>query len=468
MHKIRKSSKQRGERVIIVNKWYNTLSFKIVFILILSGFLSITCYGFFRYHSEDYYSFLRKSGIITFNNDAFVNEFQKKAKNINLYSENKKDKKKLKKLLKDHDAYTSINLYDTKDMFLKADMADFVEQPLGSKFFPIISQSFIILQTDFEQVSYDLTTYEPVQFKDADANVMVTDFHTFKYSNYYFYFTVIVCLFIFLLPTLLFIRKKVKYINHLKNDLLILSQGNLDVPVHIKGKDELAILAKEIDSLRISLDENIQKEEEARKANKELITSLSHDIRTPLTTLRGYLDILYLKRYKTEEQFNKYLLNCMDKVDQIKELSNKTFEYALVFESQENFSLKEYPSSNFKDYLENQIDFLRLQGFHIQEQIDFTQNKMNINFNMMKRTLNNLCSNIIKYADKEHSVIIHAQCHSNHLKLRMSNEIKPKSTKTESNQIGLKSVKKVIELHHGTFYKVEENNTFIVVIDIPC
>ena len=96
-----------------------------------------------------------------------------------------------------------------------------------------------------------------------------------------------------------------KYINILKEEVLNMSQGDLNHPMTIKSHDELSILAREVDILRTTLDSNYQNESKIKEAHQELITSLSHDLRTPLTTLRGYLDILSLHCYKDKKQMDE-------------------------------------------------------------------------------------------------------------------------------------------------------------------
>ena len=94
----------------------------------------------------------------------------------------------------------------------------------------------------------------------------------------------------------------------------------------IMSHDELAILAQEMDTLRITLASNYQNEARIKEAHQEMITCLSHDLRTPLTALRGYLDILCLHCYKDEKQMDHYLLVVLKRLRQIKDLSNKTFD----------------------------------------------------------------------------------------------------------------------------------------------
>ena len=82
---------------------------------------------------------------------------------------------------------------------------------------------------------------ETITFKDGEGIVYVSSMHLLKYIKYYFYCALFVSLLLFFLPTFIFIRKKVKYINILKEEVLNMSQGDLNHPMTIKSHDELSI-----------------------------------------------------------------------------------------------------------------------------------------------------------------------------------------------------------------------------------
>ena len=74
-----------------------------------------------------------------------------------------------------------------------------------------------------------------------------------------------------------------------------------------------SVSAAEIDAMRCAIKERQQKEEEAGKANRELVTAMSHDLRTPLTSLLGYVDILQMEKGEDRGQQRKYLNSIRDK-----------------------------------------------------------------------------------------------------------------------------------------------------------
>lgn len=388
---------------------------KIVLLLLSSAILAILCYAFFRNNVTDFYTFI-ETVEKPFNEKTFIKGFKEEAKNISIYSKDKNDKKELKKLLKKHDDYTDIFLYNEKELYIDGSFGKILDEPVG--FTPLY-----ILKSDFEQYAFNNFFIETITFKDGEGIVYVSSMHLLKYVKYYFYVALFVSLLIFFLPTFIFIKRKVKYINILKQEVLNMSQGDLSHVMTIMSHDELAILAQEMDTLRITFASNYQNEARIKEAHQEMITCLSHDLRTPLTALRGYLDILCLHCYKDEKQMDHYLNSCIEKTEQIKDLSNKTFEYSLVYNDDLIPSLETISSESFIQYIEEHLEYLELEGFKIEK---------------------------------------------GNLKIVFENEKKEINHEVESNKIGLKSVKKIIEIHQGQCFIQDLMDSFILIITFPC
>ena len=460
IHRIQKSSKHHGERVIIVIKNL-TLSIKIVLLLCLSCFLSLCSYGLFRYYVTDYCVLIREITGETFDVDEFYQSFQESASDIEIYSNDKNERKKLNELLQKKDKYTCVELYDgDTGEYLTGSFGKIVDET------SYMMMPFDILQYYFEQCSYNLFYTREVYFKDSYVLLTVQDLHDLVHIRYYFCVALLASLLIFLLPTLIFIRRKVKYIKCLKEEILVMSQGDLDYPVTIQSHDELSVLATEMDHLRVTLHQNVEQEAQMKQSHHELITTLSHDLRTPLTSLMGYLEILSRKRYQDENQMMNYLQRCIEKVNHIKELSNKTFEYALVFDNHDQVELADISSLEIIDYLEENLEYFVLDGYIVEKSIERKDVMMQINFSMLKRVFNNLCSNIQKYADISQPIIVHLEMKHQQMKITMSNT-KNDKTYIDSYQIGLKSVQKVMELHHGKMFVQNLENSFTIVLTIP-
>lgn len=437
-----------------MSKRYVSLASKIVMILIVSSISAVLVYSCFREQISHYYSFVDDIAGIKEKRTKFFKDFKEKAKDVNLT-----DKKKIKKLIKTKDPYLSVYIYDNVDEYYVAgNYATVLTEPVS------MITPLYILQNDFETDAYNMVYTKTIQFKDQKAEVELYDMNLLKYIKYYFYAALFTFFLTFLLPTFFFIRHKVKYIECLKQEILNMSHGDLSHPMTIQGRDELAVLAHQMDGLRVTLEENYEKEKEMQQTHHDLITAMSHDLRTPLTSLRGYLDILALHCFKDQEQMDNYLHRCIDKVEQIKELSNKTFAYSLVFEQNSHPQLEKISTEELLGYIEENLNYLELEGFIIHKDIKYIKKEVLLDFSMIKRMINNLCSNIQKYSDKHVDMALTLD---DSFDLLLTNKKKSDLSKVESNKIGLKSVKRIVELHEGTCSIEDSEKTFSIHISIP-
>lgn len=128
--------------------------------------------------------------------------------------------------------------------------------------------------------------------------------------------------------TLFFIltRKKMKYIEELAGGLLEISRGNLEFRVPLKSRDELGSLASNINYMAKEFQNTIEKEREIERAKNELITNVSHNLRTPLTSIMGCLRLIKDKKYD-EEELAYYIDIACGKSEKLKVLIDDLFEY---------------------------------------------------------------------------------------------------------------------------------------------
>lgn len=308
----------------------------------------------------------------------------------------------------------------------------------------------------------------------ADGTMASVDIFSYDYWEYYYYVWGIgvgvgILIFIGLLTKLL--RHKLSYLNDIAMELSILEGGNLEYPITIKGKDELSNLARGIDQMRLSVIENMRKEQKMLQANKDLVTSMSHDLRTPLTTLTGYLEILNMNRIQGEDQRKHYLELSLDKTREIKELSDQLFEYFLIYgENSKRLDVEPLPAYELvMDLLENQFLGLEEAGFEIASVNQVTENSGNclVNTQYMHRVLNNILSNLDKYAAKEVPIEISSVIEQGYLILKIRNGIRKNMDNHESTKIGLITCERIMKLHHGDFQKYEVEDEFTVKLTIP-
>ncbi|MGQ8874158.1 histidine kinase dimerization/phospho-acceptor domain-containing protein [Paenibacillus sp. TSA_86.1] len=329
---------------------------------------------------------------------------------------------------------------------------------------PAINKELI---TQFLPSRTPITT---VQFADQTAQIYLVGFYEYQYYNLLLILTVFIALIAFILAFLLIINQKISYIGKLEREIKILEGGNLDYRITVSGKDELSSLASSIDEMRKSFVERLDSEEKVRTANRELITAISHDLRTPLTILLGYMDIIELGKYKTPEDLHQYIHNSREKAYQIKILSDKLFEYFTVSSASEGEEV-EFEIYDGRELMDQLLDeqLAVMEEFDVRIQPKHTEQPFLLEMNLVaiRRVFDNVFSNIKKYADTSYPVDIELSIRQQSLIMTAGNRIRPVDKTKDSNEIGLVSCQKIIEQHDGTLKISQQEDTFTLQIELP-
>jgi signal transduction histidine kinase len=310
---------------------------------------------------------------------------------------------------------------------------------------------------------YDIT------FADGEAKVDITWLASSSYYDVADAFCLALSILCFVVIFLLFIKGRINYVNQLANELKILEGGELNYGITVKGNDEIADLANGIDEMRKSFLERLKSEEEARNANSELITAMSHDLRTPLTILIGFLDVVYYKKHHSEEQLERYIANSREKAYQIKELSDKLFEYFLVSGSpDQEVNLQRFDGNALiMQLIGEHVLSLNDQGFMVKIASDVPGCTLEIDIIAIRRVFDNLFNNIEKYADPDFPVLISFEKTEKELSVTISNSIREEQPAVESTGLGLKNCAKIMAQHHGDMKVSESEKLFSVTIRFP-
>ena len=322
------------------------------------------------------------------------------------------------------------------------------------------------VDTEYESMYYTVNLYDGTPIK-VQLEVYL-DMNYMYWADVAMYVTGGI---VFLLLLLLMIHHKICYINRLESELKILGGGNLEYPITIKGNDEITSLAEGITALKNGFLEEQQMKAEAEKANMELVTAMSHDLRTPLTSLIGYLELLNMHRYENEEQLQKYLEYCRKKAFQIKKVSDRLFEYFLVYGKEEKeLQLQTILCEEMaEDLCNGQFFDWQDWGGTIGCQIGELPGAVQVDSEYMQRVMDNLLSNLKKYGDPAYPLQIQIDEHQDMLHILLKNHVLEQKNQIESTQIGLKTCRRIIENHGGTFaWRTDtQKNTFTIEMELP-
>lgn len=133
---------------------------------------------------------------------------------------------------------------------------------------------------------------------------------------------VFVGIFITIFVLILLLQKKFSYIIQISSIVEEMESGNLFQRIPIEGEDELSDLALSINHLAEAMSYNLNRSEQITQERFETIAVLSHDLRTPLTSVMSYLQFIRDGQYSNEDQLHLYAERAYDKANRIKEMSD--------------------------------------------------------------------------------------------------------------------------------------------------
>jgi signal transduction histidine kinase len=310
-----------------------------------------------------------------------------------------------------------------------------------------------------------------VTFSDTKARFYMDTFFVIKFYNFAYFVCLFIAFLCFVLIMLFFFKQKINYLINLEKAIKIYEGGDLSYNISVKGNDELASLAQSINEMKKSFIDQLENANRAKIVNNELITALSHDLRTPLTALIGYLDIIKYQKYKTEENLKRYIHNSREKASQIKSLSDKLFEYFTVVNNDEDLELQAFEGNVlFEQLLDDQIILLEDKGFIVEAEHQRLQPFLvNINLVAIRRVFDNIFSNIIKYADKAKPIDIKSNIEIDKpiFFINTQNQINKNPNSVKSTEMGLEICKNIIKYHNGELIISKTDSVFSVQIRFP-
>ena len=268
-----------------------------------------------------------------------------------------------------------------------------------------------------------------------------------------------------------------RYTDRLTRRIVRLSQeaatvgaGDLNGTITVDGVDEISALASDIDGMRDAIIERMGNEKKAWEANSELITAMSHDIRTPMTALIGYLGLLNSTDSLSEEEKKRYLEAAYGKSLALKELTDELFKYFLVFgRSELDLHREEFDVHLLLMQLLGEAEFdLRDYGMTVQNLDGLEDGILLItDAGMIKRVIDNLVSNVKKYADRERPVVMITEMKDREVIVTISNGISGRRSGTESTKIGLRTCEKIMQALNGEFRILRDESHFAAEFSLP-
>lgn len=183
--------------------------------------------------------------------------------------------------------------------------------------------------------------------------------------------------------------------------------GNLDFVLDVERTDEFSELCKDFEDMRKRLKESAEERVVLDKENKELISNISHDLKTPMTAIKGYVEGIMDGIADTPEKMERYIRTIYNKTNEMDHLINELTFYSKIDTNRIPYT---FSKLNVEDYFNDCAEELSVEMETRNIELvyaNYVDNKVQIiaDGEQIRRVIHNIISNSIKYMDKKKGII---------------------------------------------------------------
>ena len=186
-----------------------------------------------------------------------------------------------------------------------------------------------------------------------------------------------------------------------------IKEGNLDFVLEVEGKDEFSQLCQDFEEMRKRLKESTEEKILMDKENKELISNISHDLKTPITAVKGYVEGIMEGGADTPEKMDRYVRTIYNKTNEMDHLINELTFYSKIDTNRIPYT---FSKLNVEDYFSDCAEELGLEmetkGIEL-VYANYVEKDVQViaDGEQIRRVIHNIVSNAIKYMEKPKGII---------------------------------------------------------------
>lgn len=283
-------------------------------------------------------------------------------------------------------------------------------------------------------------------------------------------------------------RHSIRYTEELSEQMDALASGDFDHKIEIRGNDEFSQMAEHLNELGDDLKAMLEAERESEKSKNDLITNIAHDLRTPLTSIIGYLELLSGKGKTVlrDEQKEKYLNIAYTKSKRLEQLINDLFDFTKLSYGKMTMKVSYVDLVKLlEQLLEEAYPNFVDKGLSYELRTNVPSLEIAADGGLIARLFDNLIGNAIKYGADGKKVIVrvHAEPKDDIVEVKVINygftidekdlplifnkfyrADKARSTQTGGTGLGLAIARDIVEIHGGSINaKSDLNGTVFTV-----
>ena len=274
-------------------------------------------------------------------------------------------------------------------------------------------------------------------------------------------------------------------IHHLQVATKKITEGNLDFEMPAGRDDEIGELCTDFEEMRRRLKESAEEKVESERQNRELISNISHDLKTPIAAVKGYVEGLMDGVADTPEKQEKYIRTIYNKANDMDRLINELSFYSKIDTNRIPYTFEKINvNAYFADCVEELSIELEEQNIEL-SYFNYVEAEIQViaDAEQIKRVINNIVGNSIKYIDKPKGMVnirvkdvgdfIQVEIEDNGKGIaakdlpQIFNRFYRADVSRNSSQggsgIGLSIVKKIVEDHGGQVWATSKEQTGTVM-----
>ncbi|MBP1996345.1 HAMP domain-containing sensor histidine kinase [Paenibacillus eucommiae] len=295
--------------------------------------------------------------------------------------------------------------------------------------------------------------------------------------------------FLFILSFFLLTRPIIRYFKAITDGLKLIAEGNLKFRLPLSRQDELGVVAQNINIMAERLQQQLERERKLEESKMELITYVSHDLRTPLTSIIGYLDLLKTQAFQSEQEQTRYIDNAYNKTQQLKKLIDDLFEYTRLTNGDVRLSIQEVEFNSLLEQMLTEFEpVAKEQEISIRKKLNARPILLHVDIEKMVRAIDNLFMNALKFSNRPGEITVQLTAKQKQVTLSIENLGKPISKEQEAqlferfykmepsrhdkhlpsgSGLGLSITKNIVELHNGQIWLEHNEGHYKFYIEIP-